>query len=160
MSIYDAMKEHSIVLPTPTKAKGRYGMVTGFAGCYIQTAGTGCAKDGKPLITGQLGDTVNVEQGKAAAEQCAKNILANVERAIGSLDKIKRIVKTTVFMAATSGFKEQSAVGDGASELFKKLWGAENIGVRTAIGVSSLPGGQTVEIETIFELKDGEELKC
>jgi enamine deaminase RidA (YjgF/YER057c/UK114 family) len=160
MSIYDAMKKYSVTLPTPTMAKGRYGMITTFADHYIYTAGTGCAKDGKPLKTGLLGDTVTVEEGQEAAEQCAKNILANVEKAIGSLDKIKRIVKTTVFIAATSYFTQQSAVGDGASELFKKLLGENNIGVRSAIGVSSLPRGQSVEIEVIFELKDGETVKC
>ena len=153
MNSYDMMENNSVKLPKPTQPKGNYNMITSFGGKYIYTAGTGCSKDGKPLYVGLLGGNITIEEGKIAAEQCAKNLLANVEQNIGSLNKISRLIKMTVFIAATSDFKQQSMVGDGASDFFRKVFGLNNVGVRSAIGVSSLPNGQVVEIEAIFELK-------
>ena len=158
MDIYASIAQNAIELPPPTQPKGHYGMTVVFGHKYLCTAGTGCAKDGEPLVKGALGKNVTVEMGKKAAEQCAKNILANVEAALGSLNIIARIIKTTVFIAATAEFTQQSAVGDGASELFKKVFGPDKIGVRSAIGVQSLPRGQAVEIEVIFELKDSDKI--
>lgn len=160
MSIYETLEELSIQLPHPTQPKGHYTMVTHIGDRYLYTAGTGCAKDGKPLVSGLLGRDVTVAEGQAAARQCAINLLANVEHCVGSLEHIARVVKTTVYIAAAENFVEQSAVGDGASQLFRSLFGPGGEGVRSAIGVSSLPGGQSVEIETLFELKDGKENLC
>ncbi len=157
MSIYKKLQELSIQLPPPAQPKGHYQVAIVLEGRYLYTAGTGCAKDGKPLAAGQLGGEVSVEDGKAAARQCAINLLANMESCIGSLDRISRVIRTTVFVASTADFKEQSAVGEGVSELFCALFGPNGTGTRSAIGVSSLPGGQAVEIESIFELKDGVE---
>lgn len=156
MSIYKALEQLSIQLPQPTQPKGHYVMVTAFGGRYLYTAGTGCAKDGKPLASGLLGREVTVEEGQMAARQCVINLLANVERQVGSLERISRVVKTTVYIAAERDFREQSSVGDGASQLFRRLFGPGGEGVRSAIGVSSLPGGQSVEVEALFELKGNE----
>lgn len=154
MSIYDTLEQLSIQLPPNTKPSGHYNMVTEFGGKYLYTAGTGCAKDGRPLAAGPLGGEVSVEEGKQAARQCVLNILANVENHLGDLNRISRVIKTTVFIASTEDFKEQSTVAEKATEIFSALFGQEGQGVRSAIGVSSLPNGQSVEIEVIFELKD------
>lgn len=156
MSIYKKLEELAIQLPPPARPKGQYQTAVLLEGRYLYTAGTGCAKDGKPLASGQLGREVSIEDGKAAARQCAINLLANIESSIGSLDRIARAIRTTVFVAATADFKEQSVVGEGVSELFCALFGPDGTGTRSAIGVSSLPAGQSVEIECIFELKEDE----
>ena len=156
MDIYASIAQNAIELPPPTQPKGHYGMTIILEGKYLCTAGTGCAKDGKPLVKGLLGKDVTVEEGQKAACQCAKNVLANAQEALGSLNKIAEIIKSTVYIASTWDFTQHSAVGDGASELFKKVFGPDKIGVRSAIGVQSLPMGQAVEIEVIFALKDSD----
>jgi enamine deaminase RidA (YjgF/YER057c/UK114 family) len=151
--IYKKIEELSLEIPKHTSSIGRYNMMTVFGENYLYTSGTGCAKDGKPLVVGHLGKDVSLEDGKKAARQCALNILANAQECIGDLNRISKIIKMTVFIASAGDFHEQSAVADGASELFSALFGIQNQGVRSAIGVSALPNGQSAEIEVLFELQ-------
>ena len=105
------------------------------------------------LILGCLGDELDVEAGKHAARRAGLASLVTLEHALGSLNKVSRVVKLLGMVSATNTFTEHPAVINGCSELYAEIWGAENgIGVRSAVGVSSLPAGVAVEIEAVFEL--------
>ena len=105
------------------------------------------------LILGCLGDELDVEAGKHAARRAGLASLVTLEHALGSLNKVSRVVKLLGMVSATNAFTEHPAVINGCSELYAEIWGAENgIGVRSAVGVSSLPAGVAVEIEAVFEL--------
>ena len=108
--------------------------------------------DGSP-ITGKLGQGLNEEQGKAAARQCGLAILTSLKDHLGSLDKVKRVVKLLGMVNCSPDYEKHPVVVNGCSELYAELWGNENgIGVRSAIGMGSLPGNVAVEIEAIFEI--------
>jgi len=103
--------------------------------------------DGKLTCLGQLGTTVSVAEGVAAAEICALNALAVLEQALGSLDRIEQFLRVTGFVASAPDFSEQPTVIDGASRLFHRVFGDAGRHVRSAIGVAALPRGAAVEIE-------------
>jgi enamine deaminase RidA (YjgF/YER057c/UK114 family) len=105
------------------------------------------------FITGKLGKELGEDDGKAAARQCGLAILVSLKKHLGDLDKIKRVVKLLGMVNATPEYDKHAIVINGCSELFATLWGEENgIGVRSAVGMGSLPGNTAVEIEGIFEL--------
>lgn len=109
------------------------------------------------LPTGHVGREVSVAQGQFIAKQCALNILAQIEAAVGSLDRVERVIKLTVFVASAPGFTEQSAVGNGASDLMAKVFGEAGRHARSAIGVAELPRGVPVEVEAIVAVRGGAE---
>jgi enamine deaminase RidA (YjgF/YER057c/UK114 family) len=116
-------------------------------------SGHGPLKADKSLITGRVGADLDLEAGKAAARQVGLAILATLRSELGSLDRVKRIVKTLGMVNSTPDFKDHPAVINGFSELFADVLGKENgIGARSAVGMGSLPGNIAVEIEAIFEL--------
>ena len=105
------------------------------------------------LILGCLGKDLDVEAGKNAARRAGLASLVTLEHCLGSLDKISRVVKLLGMVSATPSFTQHPAVINGCSELYAEVWGTENgVGVRSAVGVSSLPAGVAVEIEAVFEL--------
>ena len=105
------------------------------------------------FILGCLGKELDVEAGKHAARRAGLASLVTLEQCLGSLDKIARVVKLLGMVSATHSFTQHPAVVNGCSELFAEIWGAEKgVGVRSAVGVSSLPAGVAVEIEAVFEL--------
>jgi enamine deaminase RidA (YjgF/YER057c/UK114 family) len=105
------------------------------------------------LITGKLGKDLSDDQGKLAARQCGLALLASLKDHLGDLDKIKRVVKLLGMVNATPEYDKHPVIINGCSELFAQLWGEENgIGVRSAVGMGSLPGNVAVEIEGIFEI--------
>lgn len=154
MNIYDRLKSLNVELPPPSCPNGSYALMSELDGRYVYTAGTGCSLGGKPLAVGRLGQEVSIEEGQRAARQCVLNILANAHSCLGDLNRIGRVVKTTVFIACGDAFVDQSVVAEGASELLASLFGPGGQGVRSAIGVSALPKNQAVEIEILFELKE------
>ena len=104
-------------------------------------------------ITGKLGDNVDEAQGKIAARQCGLAMLVSLKNHLGDLDKIKRVVKILGMVNATPDYEKQPIVINGCSELFAELWGQDNgLGVRSAVGMGSLPNNVAVEIEGIFEI--------
>lgn len=120
---------------------------------YVSGHGPYLADGG--YVTGKIGAEVDLETGISAARQTGLAILATLRGALGSLDKIKRVVKVLGMVNCTEDFKEHPKVINGCSELFAEVWGEENgIGVRSAVGMSSLPVNITVEIEAMFELQD------
>jgi enamine deaminase RidA (YjgF/YER057c/UK114 family) len=101
---------------------------------------------------GTLGADVSVQEGAAAAEVCALNALAVLEAALGSLDRVERVLTVTGFVACTPDFHEQPAVVDGASRVLAAVFGEGGRHTRSAIGVAALPRGGAVEIEVTVAL--------
>lgn len=105
------------------------------------------------LIVGRVGDAMDMEEGKSAAQQVGLTILATLKSQLGSLNRIKRVIKVLGMVNCTADFERHPYVINGCSELFAKIWGEDNgIGVRSAVGMGTLPGNIPVEIEVIFEL--------
>ena len=152
MSSEARVKELKLELPAPAKPMGVYKpcVVTGNL-AYV--SGHGPLKPDKSLITGRVGQNLDLAAGKAAARQVGLAILATLRDQLGSLDHVRRLVKVLGMVNCTHEFREHPAVINGCSELFAEVFGPENgIGARSAIGVGSLPGDISVEIEAIFEL--------
>lgn len=117
-------------------------------------SGHGPLKSDKSLITGRVGADLDLAGGKLAARQVGLAILATLRNELGSLDRVRRLVKVLGMVNATPDFREHPAVINGCSELFVDVFGKENgMGARSAVGMGSLPGNIAVEIEAIFELK-------
>ena len=156
MGIYNRLKEMSVELPVATTPNGAYRLMSEFGDNLLYTSGTGCALNGKPISIGKLGKEVSIEEGKAAAKQCILNILSNIHLVLSDLNRIESVVKTTVYVAGTDDFTQQSTVADGASLFLVDLLGEKGKGARCAIGVNALPKNQSVEIEIIFQLSKTE----
>jgi enamine deaminase RidA (YjgF/YER057c/UK114 family) len=126
-------------------------------GKYLYVSGHGPLRDDATLIIGRVGEDLDAEQGKLAARQVGLAILATVRGYLGSLDKVKRVIKTLGMVGCTPDFERHPFVINGCSELFAQIWGADDgVGVRSAVGMGSLPGNIPVEIEVLFELhQDG-----
>jgi enamine deaminase RidA (YjgF/YER057c/UK114 family) len=109
---------------------------------------------GGDLVRGRLGDDVSVEQGADAARACALMILAQLRAALGSLDRVERIVKLGAFVSSTADFTDQPRVANGASELMAAVFGEEGRHARSAVGVPVLPLGAAVEVDAIVAVRD------
>jgi enamine deaminase RidA (YjgF/YER057c/UK114 family) len=121
-------------------------------GNLVFTAGQLPLKDGKLQVTGLLGRDVDTAAGKEAAKLCAINILAQARAAIGDLEKIRRLVKITVFVASAPDFTEQHLVANGASDFLVEVLGELGKHARAAVGTASLPLNAAVEIEAVIEV--------
>ena len=122
-------------------------------GKYLYLSGHGPVRDDKTLIIGRIGSELNIEEGKLAARQVGLTMLSTICTHIGSLDKIKRVIKVLGMVNCTPDFERHPYIINGCSELFAAIWGEENgIGVRSAVGFGSLPDNIPVEIEAMFEL--------
>lgn len=122
-------------------------------GKYLYLSGHGPVRDDKSLIIGRIGEDMNIEDGKLAARQVGLTMLSTVVTNFGSLNKIKRVIKVLGMVNCSSDFLRHPYVINGCSELFAEVWGQENgIGVRSAVGMGSLPDNIPVEVEAIFEL--------
>jgi len=120
--------------------------------CYV--SGHGPLLPDQSLITGRIGSSMNREDGKLAAQQVGLAILATLKANLGSLNKIKRVIKVLGMINCTADFEKHPYIINGCSELFAKVWGEDNgVGVRSAVGMGSLPGNIPVEIEALFELE-------
>jgi enamine deaminase RidA (YjgF/YER057c/UK114 family) len=116
-------------------------------------SGHGPLRPDRTLITGVVGKDLSLEQGKTAARQVGLAILATLRDRLGSLDRVKRVVKVLGMVNSAADFYEHPKVINGCSELFAEVWGPdEGIGARSAVGMGPLPGNIAVEIEAIFEL--------
>lgn len=118
---------------------------------YVSGHGPFCS-DGT-YLTGRVGADLDLNEGKAAAKQTALALLATLKEELGSLDRVKRVIKLLGMVNSTPEFGDHPKVINGCSELFAQVWGDEaGIGARSAVGMGSLPGGIAVEIEGIFEI--------
>jgi enamine deaminase RidA (YjgF/YER057c/UK114 family) len=122
-------------------------------GKLLYLSGHGPVKDDKTLIIGRIGADLDQEEGKMAARQVGLTMLATIKANIGSLDKVKRVIKVLGMVNCTSDFEKHPYVINGCSELFAEVWGPDHgVGVRSAVGFGSLPDNIPVEVEAIFEL--------
>lgn len=123
-------------------------------GNLLFVSGHGPLKPDKTMITGRVGQDLTLEQGKEAARQTGLAILATVREALGSLNKVKRLIKTFGMVNCTADFRDQPQVINGFSELMRDVFGPEaGVGARSAVGHNALPGNIAVEIECIFEVE-------
>ncbi len=123
-------------------------------GNLLYVSGHGPLKPDGSLILGCVGKDLSLEQGKEAARQTGLAILATLRAHLGSLDKVKRLVKTFGMVNCAADFKDQPKVVNGFSELMKDVFGEDaGVGARSAVGHNALPGGMAVEVEAIFEVE-------
>lgn len=122
-------------------------------GDLVYVSGHGTVKDDGSLIIGKVGVALDADEAKMAAQQVGLAILSTLKENLGSFNKIKRVIKVLGMVNATPDFARHPFVINGCSELFAKVWGDNNgVGVRSAVGMGSLPDNIPVEIEAIFEL--------
>lgn len=120
---------------------------------FVYVSGHGTVKEDRSLIIGKVGVDMNAEEAKVAARQVGLAILATLKDNLGSLNNIKRVIKVLGMVNAVPEFERHPFVINGCSELFAAVWGPENgVGVRSAVGMGSLPDNIPVEIEAMFEL--------
>jgi len=119
-------------------------------GNFIYVSGHGTVQTDGSLLFGRVGDNMTKEEGKAAAQLVGLAILATLKENLGSLNKIGRVIKVLGMVSCVPDFKPHPYVINGCSELFGGP--DKGVGVRSAVGMGSLPGGIPVEIEAMFEL--------
>jgi enamine deaminase RidA (YjgF/YER057c/UK114 family) len=147
------LAEAGLALPQPPAAAGSYVPVVR-TGNLLYCAGTLPVVGGKLTHTGQVGREQTVESAAKAAEACALNTLANVKAALGSLDRVARVVFVSGYVNAVDGFADSPAVINGASDLFVRVFGEAGRHARAAVAVNGLPKGATAEIQVILEVRD------
>jgi enamine deaminase RidA (YjgF/YER057c/UK114 family) len=152
MSAEENFSKLGLTLPPAPTPAGVYKPCL-IEGKHLFVSGHGPVRDDKTLMTGRVGSEVDKEQGKLAARQVGLTILSSIKAEIGSLDKIKRVIKVLGMVNAVPDFEFHPYVINGCSELFAQIWGGDNgVGVRSAVGMGSLPNNISVEIEALFEL--------
>lgn len=148
------LRDLGIKLPTPPKPVAKYKTALQ-VGNLLYVSGHGPARSGEPAPQlGKVGDKLTIEQGKESARLVGLNILATVRATLGSLDKVKRLVKTLGMVNSTPNFGDQPQVINGFSELMAQVFGEDlGVGTRSAVGMGALPGDIPVEIECLFEVE-------
>jgi enamine deaminase RidA (YjgF/YER057c/UK114 family) len=152
MSAEAKLVELKLQLPPMPKPGGVYKPVV-VVGNMAYVSGHVSLKPDGSIMTGRVGAEVDQEGGKKAAEAAGLAILATLRANLGSLDRVKRVVKTLGMVNCTPEFTNHPEVINGCSELWKKIWGDDHgVGARSAVGMGSLPRNTTIEVEAIFEL--------
>jgi enamine deaminase RidA (YjgF/YER057c/UK114 family) len=152
MSTIDAkLAELGLTLPEAAAPVAAYVPVV-VAGGLAHVSGQLPFIDGA-LVKGRLGEDVSIEEGYAAARACGLMLLAQLKAALGSLDKVERIVKLGVFINSTGAFTAQPQVANGASELMATVFGDAGKHARSAVGVPVLPLGAAVEVDAIVAIR-------
>jgi enamine deaminase RidA (YjgF/YER057c/UK114 family) len=151
MQIEEKLAQMGLSLPTPAAPAGNYiGAVR--VGNLLFVSGHGPRRQGESYITGKVGRDLTTEQAYEVAKIVMLNCLASVKREIGSLDRVKRIVKLLGMVNCTEDFTEQPKVINGASDLLVALYGEAGRHARSAVGMQQLPMSIPVEIEMIIEV--------
>ena len=153
MNVYEKLKELEITLPPPPPKGGVYTPVQVFGDHLLYCSG--CASTvGEESVVGKVGIDLTLEEGQHAAYLCALNLLANLQEQLGDLNRIKRLVKMLGFVNCSDQFAFQPAVINGASNLFRELFGEQKgVPARSAIGTNALPGNAACEIELLVEIE-------
>jgi enamine deaminase RidA (YjgF/YER057c/UK114 family) len=153
MTNEDRFAQLKLTLPPAPKPMGVYKPVV-VAGNTVYVSGHGPLRPDKTLITGRVGENLDVTAGKDAARQVGLTIHASHKAELGSLNRIRRVLKVLGMVNSTPAFLEHPAVINGCSELFAQVFGSDlGVGARSAVGMAALPGNIAVEIEAIFELE-------
>ena len=146
------VQELHLTLPSPPKPVAKYKTAV-LAGNMLYVSGHGPLKPDGKMILGRVGADLTLEQGKEAARVVGLAILSTVRNTLGSLDKVKRLIKTLGMVSSTADFKDHPAVINGFSDLMAEVFGDDaGVGARSAVGMGSLPSNIAVEIECIFEV--------
>ena len=151
MSIDDRLAALGLTLPEPAAPVAAY-VPAVIAGGLLHISGQLPFRDGQ-VMTGRCGEDVDEAFGAAAAERCGVMLLAQIKAALGSLDRVERIVKLGVFVNSTPYFTAQPKVANGASELMQNVFGDAGKHARSAVGVAALPLGAVVEVDAIVAIK-------
>jgi enamine deaminase RidA (YjgF/YER057c/UK114 family) len=146
------LRELGITLPEPAKPIANY-IPSVRVGNLLFLAGHGPPRDGKVSARGKLGKDLSVEEGYKVAREVGLNLLASARAALGSLDRVKRVVKVLGMVASAEGFTDQPKVINGFSDLMVELFGENGRHARSAVGMAELPMGIPVEIEMILEVE-------
>lgn len=147
------LTELGITLPTPAKPVAAY-IPARRAGNLLYISGQIPMKDGQMIAKGAVPSEVSIETAQECARQCVLNGLAAAKAELGSLSKIKQVVRVGAFVCSDRGFYEQPKVANGASELLVSIFGDAGRHVRAAVGSVALPLGAPIEVELLFEVKD------
>jgi enamine deaminase RidA (YjgF/YER057c/UK114 family) len=151
MGVDDRLSELGIELPPVAAPVASYVPVVVSNG-FAFVSGQVAMEEGKPIYRGRLGAEVSLEDGAAAARRCALQALAALRAELGSLDRIARIVKLTVWVASTEDFTDQPKVGNGASDVLGEIFGDAGKHARAAVAAPVLPLGVPVEVEVLAEV--------
>ena len=147
------LKQLGITLPAQMSVPVANYIPSVRVGNLLFLAGHGPIRDGKATIRGKLGKELSVEDGYKVARDVGLNLLASARTALGSLDKVKRVVKVLGMVASAEGFTDQPKVINGFSDLMVELFGDAGRHARSAVGMAELPMGIPVEIEMILEVE-------
>ncbi|WP_159347675.1 RidA family protein [Roseomonas harenae] len=145
------LAELGVTLPQPALPIANY-VPAVISGGLLFVSGQVPMRSGKIAYTGKLGDGVGVDGGQQAAQLCFINVLAQAHAALGSLDRVVRVVRLGGFIAAVPDFTQHAQVMNGASDMAVAVFDEAGRHARTTIGVSSLPGDAAVEVEAVFEI--------
>jgi enamine deaminase RidA (YjgF/YER057c/UK114 family) len=148
----DRLAELNIHLPDAPTPFGAY-VPAVQTGNLIFLSGMLATSGRTATVVGIVGKDLDVKAGREAAHTAALNVLALARKQLGSLDRVSRVVRLGVYLAATPEFTEHPKVADAASELLRDVFGDQTVFSRLVFGVASLPLGSPVELEVIFEVK-------
>ena len=152
MSTDNRLAELGITLPQAAAPVAAYVAAVEQGGLLHISGQVSFAEDGN-LILGRLGENMNLERGTEAARRCGIMLLAQMKAALGSLDRVERIVKLGVFVNSAPSFTDQPKVANGASELMQDVFGEAGRHARSAVGVAVLPLGVAIEVDAIVAVK-------
>ena len=152
MSIDQRLAELGITLPQAAAPVASYVPAVEIGGMLHISGQISVAEDGS-LIKGRLGEDMDLDAGIAAARRCGIMLLAQINAALGSLDRVERIVKLGVFVSSHGDFTDQPKVANGASELMQEVFGEAGRHARSAVGVPVLPLGVAVEVDAIVKIR-------
>jgi enamine deaminase RidA (YjgF/YER057c/UK114 family) len=154
MTAETRLQLQQLTLPPAPKPNGLYRPVL-VSGNLAYVSGHAPLRADGSRVTGRVGAELSLDDGKLAARFSGTAILASLRHELGSLDRIRRVVKILGLVNCTPDFQQHPAVINGCSELFAEIFGPENgVGVRSAAGANSLPGNIAVEMEAVFEIHD------
>jgi enamine deaminase RidA (YjgF/YER057c/UK114 family) len=153
MTVAERLTELGLTVPPVAAPVAAY-VPAVVSGSHVFTAGQLPFVDGTLPVTGKVGAAVDAETATAQARQAALNAIAAVQSVAGSLDRVARVVKVTVFVASDPAFTGQPGVANGASQLVGDVFGDAGVHARSAVGVAVLPLDAPVEVELIVELAD------
>jgi len=152
MSIDQRIAELGITLPEPAAPVAAY-VPAVEAGGLLHISGQISVDEGGNLIKGRLGEDMDVDAGTEAARRCGIMLIAQMKAALGSLDRVERIVKLGAFVNSAPSFTDQPKVANGASVLMQEVFGEAGRHARSAVAAPVLPLGVAVEIDAIVAVK-------
>ena len=151
MSAEDNLRKFNINLPQAPDPVGLY-VASKIVGNLVFISGQVSFDSNGKLIKGKIGKEINMEQGQEAAKFCALNLLSQLRKICGNLDKVKGCIKITGYVNSIDSFVDQPKVVNGASDLISKVFGENGKHTRAAVSTNSLPLGAAVEVEGIFQI--------